>query len=108
MGLSKKRKQHLAQITVRCSSNEKLYVRENRRGDSTQEGLRDNNGEVLVQLEVKDHSIQPVWKDNAGGYLQGIRGCVSLATEKCKQRRKERWKSQLLQPGQLLICFQPS
>ena len=142
MGLSKKRKQHLAQITVHaaetkkhrktdqenqrrrrflrkqreeedfwdqhadfrsesssdesnfvessldgCSSDEEdLDVREDGRGDSIQEGLGDNDEEV--QLKVKDHSIQPVCKDDAGEYLRGIRGCGSSATEKRERRRK--------------------
>lgn len=25
-----------------------------------------------VQLEVKDHSFKPIWKDDAGGYLRGV------------------------------------
>ena len=142
MGLSKKRKQNLAQITARAaeckkqrkidqenqqnrrflrkqreeedfwdehedfrlesSSDESNFVelsldgyssdeenqdgRENRRGDSTQEGLGDDDGGV--QLELNNHSIQPVWKNDAGKYLRGIRGCGSSATEKRERRRK--------------------
>ncbi len=142
MGLSKKRKQHLAQITVRAaeskkhrkidqenqrrgrflrkqkeeedfsnehgdfwsesSSDESDFVEscfdgynsveenldegENGGGDSTQEGLGDND--EGVQLEGKEHIIQPVWNDNSGEYLRGIRGCGSSAKEKRERRRK--------------------
>ena len=140
MGLSKKRKQHLAQITVRAAESKKhrkideenqrrRFLRKQREeedfwdehedfrsesssdesdfvessldgyssdeetldegengGDGTQEGLGDDNGGV--QLEAKKHIIVPVWKDDAGGYLRGIRGCGSSATEKRERRRK--------------------
>ena len=39
-------------------------------------------------MEVKDQSFRPVWKDDAGEYLRGIRGCGSSATEKRERRRK--------------------
>ena len=41
-----------------------------------------------VQLEVKDNIIQPVWNDDAGEYLRGIRGCGSSAIEKRERRYK--------------------
>lgn len=41
-----------------------------------------------LQLEVQKHVIMPVWKDDAGGHLRGIRGCGSSATAKREQRRK--------------------
>lgn len=39
-----------------------------------------------VQLEVEDQSFKPVWKDDGGEYLRGIRRCGSLATEKRAKR----------------------
>ncbi len=146
MRLSKKRKQHLAQITVRAaeskkhrkidqenqrrrrflrkqreedfwdehedfrsesSSDESDFVEssfdgyssveenldegENGGGDSTQKRLGDND--EGVQLEVKEHIIQPVWNDDADEYLRGIRGCVSSAIEKreryCKREMEK-------------------
>lgn len=141
MWLSKKRKQHLAQITIRAAESKKhrkidkenqqrrRFLRNQREeedfwdehediwsgsssdesdfvesslegyssdeenldegengGDGTQEGLGDDIGEV--QLEAKKHIIVPVWKDDAGGHLRGIRRCGSLATEKREWRRK--------------------
>ncbi len=40
-------------------------------------------------MEVKEHIIQPVWNDDEGEYLRGIRGCSSSATKK-RQRRSKR------------------
>lgn len=56
------------------------------RGDNTKEGLEDNDGGV--ELEVDDHNFRPVWKDDAVGYLQGVRGCGSSTTEKWERKRK--------------------
>ena len=141
MGLSKKRKQHLAQITARAAENKKArkidlksqqkrrFLRKQReeadfwdehedprsesssdesnfdesshdeqssneeslevddgRGDNTQEGLGDNNRGVL--LEVEDPIFRTVWKDDAGGYLRGVRGCGSSTIEKRERQRK--------------------
>lgn len=52
---------------------------DNVRGDNKHEGLGDNEG---AQLEVKERSFKPVWKDNSGSYLRGIQGCGSSATTK--------------------------
>ena len=70
----------------RYSSDEENLDEEENGGDGTQEALEDDNGGV--QLEAKKDIIVPVWKDDVGGHLRGIRGCGSLATEKCKRRRK--------------------
>ena len=126
MGLSKKRKQHLAHITARAaetkkhrkideenqrrrrflrkqreeedfwdehedfrsesSSDEEILEEGENGGDGTQEGLGDDNGGI--PLEVKKNVVVPVWKENAGGYLRGIKGCSSSATEKRERRRK--------------------
>ena len=59
---------------------------DNVRGDNTLEGLGDDGA---VQLEVKEHSFKPVWKDDAGSYLRGIQGCGSSAATKREKRRKQ-------------------
>lgn len=56
------------------------------RGDNTKEGLEDNDGGV--ELEVDDHNFRPVWKDDADGYLQGVRECGSSTTGKWERKRK--------------------
>lgn len=140
MGLSKKRKEHLAQITARAaeskkarkidgqSQQQKWFLRKQRegrdehediqsesssdesrfdesnldeedlelddentgvddgRGDNTQEGLGDIDGGI--QLEDEDPIFRPVWKDNAGGYLRGVRGCGSSTTRKRERQQK--------------------
>ena len=52
----------------------------NSRGDNTHEGLGDADGGV--QLGVEERSFRPIWKDEVGSYLRGIKGCGSSATEK--------------------------
>lgn len=47
------------------------------------------NSDGGVQLEVNDHSFKPIWKDDASGYLRGVRGCGSLTTEKHERKRKK-------------------
>ena len=61
-----------------------------------------------VQLEVKDQSFRPIWKDDAGEYLRGIRERGSSAIEKRERQRKREMENRLLQPGRLWICFQLS
>ena len=56
------------------------------RGEHTLEGLGENK---RVQLEVKENSFRPVWKDDAGSYLRGVQGCRSSATAKREKRRKQ-------------------
>ena len=64
----------------------------NRRGDNTCEGLGNHDGRV--QLGGKECSFRPIWKNETGSYLRGIKGCGSLATEKReKQRNRELEKS---------------
>ena len=48
--------------------------------------MGDNDGRV--PLEVEDPIFRPVWKDNAGRYLRGVRGCGSSTTEKRERQRK--------------------
>ena len=65
------------------SSEEEDLVVENKKGDSTFEGLGDNDGRV--QLGGEEHALKPTWSQNAGGYLRGVRRCGSSATEKCER-----------------------
>lgn len=69
------------------SSAEEDLVIENKRGDSTCEGLGDDDGGV--QLKSGERTFKPTWRGDAGGYLRGVRGCRSLATDKRERRRKK-------------------
>ena len=60
------------------SSEEDSLEVDNKRGDNTHEVLGDHDG---VQLGVEEHSFMPIWKDDAGSHLQGMKGCGSSATE---------------------------
>lgn len=51
-------------------SEEECLVVENQRGDSTCEGLGDDDGRV--QLEVQERTFKPPWREDAGGYLRGV------------------------------------
>lgn len=65
----------------------------------TQERLGDNDAGYNWG---EDKISRPVWKDNVGKYLRGIRGGGSSVTEKRKRppiKEKGNW---LLQPGRLL------
>lgn len=62
-------------------------TRDDRRGKGTHEGLRDDEGGVL--LVIGERPFEPAWRSDAGGYLQGVRGCGSSATEKQKKRRNK-------------------
>ena len=159
MGLSKKRKKHLAQITVRAAESKKhrkideenqrrRFLRKQREeedfwdehedfrsesssdesdfvrssldgynsdeenldkgengGDGTQEGLGDDNGGV--QLEAKKHIIMPVWKDDAGGYRRGIRGCGSSAIEKHERHCKREMEKSASTTRSIVDMFSP-
>ena len=67
------------------SSAEEDLVIENKKGDSTCEGLGDDDGGV--QLESGERTFKPTWSGDAGGYLRGVRGCGSSATDKRERRR---------------------
>ena len=62
------------------SSDEDNVEVDNRRGDNTHAGLGDQDGGV--QLGDKERSFRPVWKDDAGSYLRGMKRYGSSATEK--------------------------
>ena len=56
---------------------EEELTKDNRRKEGIREGLGDDEGGVF--LESKERTFEPTWKSDAGGYLQGVRGCGSLA-----------------------------
>lgn len=61
---------------------------DNGREDNTQEELRDND--ERVQLEDQNPIFRPVWKDNTGRYLWGVRGCSLSTTEKRERQCKRK------------------
>lgn len=56
---------------------------DNGKGDNIQEKLENNDREI--QLEDKNLIFKPIWKDNAGGYLQGVRRCCLSIIKKRKR-----------------------
>lgn len=56
---------------VERSSDKENVDADDGRGDNTKEGLGDDDGGI--QLEVEDNNFRRVWKDDADGYLQGVR-----------------------------------
>ena len=54
--------------------------------NNAHERLGDHDG--WVQLGVEKRSLRPIWKDDAGNYLQGIQGCGLSATKKCEKQLK--------------------
>ena len=65
--------------------------------------MGDNN--EGVQLEFKDRSIQPVWKDDIGEYLQDIKGCGSLAIEKREQYYKKKMEKSASTTKSIVYLF---
>ena len=68
------------------SSEEEELMVEGGRGDNIQEGLGEDDGGV--RLEPEEQNFRPTWEKDAGGYLRGVRGCGSSATDKRERRRK--------------------
>ena len=66
---------------------EEEVMRDNGREKVTHEGLGDDEGGA--QLEIEERTFEPTWRSDAGGYLRGVRGCGSSATEKREKRRKK-------------------
>ena len=66
---------------------EEKVIRDNGREKVTHEGLGDDEGGV--QLEIEECTFEPIWRSDAGGYLRGVRGCGSSATEKPEKRHKK-------------------
>ena len=69
------------------SDEEKGVIGDNRKEEGVHDGLGDNEGGV--QLEIEERTFEPKWKSDAGGYLRGVRGCGSSATEKREKKRKK-------------------
>lgn len=65
----------------------KEMIRDNEREKITHKGLGDDEGGV--QLEIEKRNFKPRWRSDAGGYLQGDRGCSLSTTEKREKRRKK-------------------
>ncbi|MCJ1345846.1 hypothetical protein MMC31_004055, partial [Peltigera leucophlebia] len=85
------------------SSAEEDLVIENKRGDSTCEGLGDDDGGV--QLESGERTFKPTWREDAGGYLRGVRGCGSSATDKRERRRKKELEKSASQTKSIVAMF---
>ena len=65
--------------------------------------MGDNDGGV--QLEVKDQSFRPIWKDDAGEYLRGIRERGSSAIEKRERQRKREMEKSASTTGSIVDKF---
>ena len=85
------------------SSDENNMEVNNKRGDHTREGLGDQDGGL--QLGVEERSFRPVWKDDAGSYLRGIKGCGSSATEKRERRRNRELEKSASQTRSIVEIF---
>lgn len=70
------------------SSEEEDFVTEKKRGDGRYEGLGDDDDDGGLQLEGEERTFKSSWRGDAGGYLRGVHGCGSSATEKRERRRK--------------------
>ena len=66
---------------------EENVIEDSKGGEDIREGLVDDEGGV--QLEIEKRTFKPRWKSDAGGYLRGVRGCSSSATETLEKRRKK-------------------
>ena len=85
------------------SSDEDNVEVDNKLGDNTYEGLGDQDGGV--QVGDKERSFRPVWKDDAGSYLRGIKGCGSSATEKRERRRNRELEKSASQTRSIVEMF---
>ena len=55
-------------------------------GDNIQKGPGDDDGGV--RIEPEEQNFRRTWEKDADGYLRGVRGCDSSATDKRERRRK--------------------
>ena len=85
------------------SSEDEDLVVENKRGDSTCEGLGDDDGGV--QLGSEKRIFKPTWRQDADGYLRGVRGCGSSATEKRERQRKRELEKSASQTRSIVGIF---
>lgn len=75
-------------------------IRDNRSEEGARKGLRVDEGWVL--LETKKHIFEPVWRNDVGGHIRGVRGSGSSAT----REREIRLRNPLLVTNQLWKFFQ--
>ena len=85
------------------NSAEEDLVIENKRGDSTCEGLGNDDGGV--QSESGEGTFKPTWRGDAGGYLRGVRGCGLSATDKRERRRKKELEKSASQIKSIVAMF---
>lgn len=78
-------------------------IKDDGKEEGTRQGLGDDEGGVL--LDDNKRILKLVWEKDAGGYLQGVRGCGPAATKNREIRYKKSWKNLLLRLNQLWICF---
>ena len=69
----------------------------------TYEGLGDDD--EGVQLEGKERTFKTNWREDAGGYLRGVRGCGSSATEKRERQRKRELEKSASQTRSIVKMF---
>ena len=58
-----------------------------------------------VKLGDKERSFRPVWKDDAGSYLRGMKGCGLSATEKRERRRNRELEKSAFQTRSIVEMF---
>ena len=58
-----------------------------------------------VELGGEERSFRPIWKDEAGSYLRGIKVCGSSATEKREKRRNRKLEKSASQTRSIVDMF---
>ena len=81
---------------------EEEVIEDSKKGEDIREGLEDEGG---VQLEIEERTFEPKWKSDAGGYLRGVRGCGSSATETREKRRKKELEKSASQTRSITDMF---
>lgn len=56
-------------------------------------------------MEGTDLTFKPNWREDAGGYLEGVRECGSLATEKRERQRKRELEKSACQTQSIVEVF---
>ncbi len=85
------------------SSNEDNVEVGNRQGDNSHVGLEDQY--EGLKLGDKECSFKPVCNDDAGSYLQGMKGCGLSATEKQKRRCNQELKKLVFETRSIVEIF---
>ncbi len=62
-------------------------IKDKRKEEGTCKGLGDDEGGG--PLENKKRIFKPIWKSEVGGYLRGVRGCSSHATQEREIKQKK-------------------